>query len=73
MTGNTPHGRMLAHELGSSFAAFARTGNPNNPAIAAWSPYNATRRPVMIFGAETHAVNDPASDLRRLWDQILSA
>jgi para-nitrobenzyl esterase len=71
MTGNTPQGKLLARQLGSSFAALAKTGNPNNPNIPTWNAYSASRRPVMIFGAQTHAVNDPAGDLRHLWDEIL--
>ncbi|HEX4270444.1 MAG TPA: carboxylesterase family protein [Rhizomicrobium sp.] len=72
MTGNTPQGKLLARQLGSSFAAFAKTGNPNNTTIPAWKPYDVSQRPVMVFGAETGPVNDPSPDLRQLWDQILS-
>jgi para-nitrobenzyl esterase len=71
MTGNTPQGKLLAHRLGSSFAALAKTGNPNNSTIPKWNAYNSLQRPVMIFGAQTYSVNDPAGELRRLWDEIL--
>lgn len=73
MTGNTPSGKLLARELGSSFAAFAKTGNPNNPTIPKWEPYMASKRAVMVFDAKVHAVNDPSADLRHMWDQILAA
>lgn len=71
MTGNTTEGKRLAHQLGSSFAALARTGNPNNPAIPHWSPYNATERPVMIFDAETRQINDPVAALRHIWEELM--
>jgi para-nitrobenzyl esterase len=73
MTGNTPQGKLLARQLGSSFAALATSGNPNNPTIPTWSAYNTSDRAVMLFGAQTHLVNDPAGDLRRLWDELLPA
>jgi len=73
MTGNTPEGKQLARQLGSSFAALAKTGNPNNPTIPKWSAYNATQRPVMVFEAHTHQVNDPAADLRHIWDELMPA
>jgi len=73
MTGNTPEGKRLAHQLGSSFAALARTGNPNNPAIPHWSGYDATERPVMVFDAQTRQVNDPAAALRHIWEDLMPA
>jgi para-nitrobenzyl esterase len=72
MTGNTEGGRRLALQLGSSFAALARTGNPRNPNVPAWSPYDAKRRAVMVFGAQTRLVNDPDGELREMWNQILA-
>jgi para-nitrobenzyl esterase len=71
VTGDTPGGRLLASQLGSSFVAFARTGNPNNGAVPTWNAYEPSQRAVMIFGAQTHEVYDPNGDLRRLWDEIL--
>jgi para-nitrobenzyl esterase len=70
MTGNTEGGKRLALQLGSSFAAFARTGNPGNSQIPAWSPYDTKGRAVMIFGAQTRQLNDPDGELRELWNRI---
>jgi para-nitrobenzyl esterase len=72
VTGDTPDGRLLARQLGSSFVAFARTGDPNNAAVPRWDPYGPSQRAAMIFGARTRAVDDPNGDLRRLWDEILA-
>jgi para-nitrobenzyl esterase len=73
MTGNTPGGKLIARRMGSAFVAFAKTGNPSNPTIPKWSPYEASQRAVMIFGAEPHLVNDPNGELRQMWDRILPA
>jgi para-nitrobenzyl esterase len=73
MTGNTPGGKLIANQIGSSFAAFARTGNPNNSAVPKWDAYSPPQRSVLLFGGQTHTVNDPNAELRHLWDEILQA
>jgi para-nitrobenzyl esterase len=70
MTGNSEGGKRLALQLGSAFAAFARTGNPNHSRIPTWTPYNESQRPVMIFNSETRQVNDPDRELRQMWDKL---
>ena len=70
MTGNSPGGKRLAQQLGSSLAAFARNGNPNNSSIPPWSPYDTRRRAVMVFDAQTLQMDDPSRELRQLWDEL---
>ncbi len=73
ITGNTPGGKAIAKQIGSAFAAFAKTGNPNNSAMPAWESYNPSKRPVMVFDANTRQVNDPQSEIRQMWDKIHGA
>lgn len=73
MTGNSEGGKRIARQLGASFAAFAKTGKPNNSNIPAWSPYDTTLRPVMVFDGETRQVNDPDGELREMWDKLYQA
>ena len=42
----------------SAFVAFARTGNPNNPRIPEWKPYDAARRATMVVGQPLRVVDD---------------
>ena len=70
MTGNSPGGKRVTQQLSSSFAAFAKTGNPKNSNIPAWTPYDPSRRAVMVFDGQTRQVNDPDRELRELWDKI---
>jgi para-nitrobenzyl esterase len=72
VTGNTPGGQRLARQLGSAFAAFAKTGSPNNPAIPAWNAYDPLQRSVMLFNETTQQVNDPDREIRQMWDNILA-
>jgi para-nitrobenzyl esterase len=64
--------RLMADRLASSFAAFARSGDPNCPLIPSWPAYDAATRATMIFDDDTRVENDPRSEFRRLWDQVLA-
>jgi para-nitrobenzyl esterase len=70
LAGNTPETKTMAEKLSSVWLAFAKTGNPNNKAIPHWPPYNADQRPTMIFDLNTRVENDPAHDIRLLWDDM---
>ncbi len=54
----------LADKMSATFAAFARTGNPNNKLIPKWSPFNADQRTTLIWNNEISVVNDPFHDER---------
>jgi para-nitrobenzyl esterase len=65
LVGPGPEPQKLADQMSSAWIAFARTGNPNNPAIPAWPAYTAERRATMEFDVESKVVDDPASEVRR--------
>jgi para-nitrobenzyl esterase len=69
---NSPEARVMARRLGSSYIAFAKSGDPNNPAIPHWSSFNTVERPVMIFDNNTRLEKDPNAELRLMWDQLAS-
>ena len=60
-------GRVMADRLAGAWVAFAKTGNPDNPAIPHWPPYDATTRATMIFDTNTRVENDPRRAFRELW------
>jgi len=68
---------VVAHELSrrvsATWAAFARTGNPNNPAIPKWPAYTSGDRATMIFNRDCSVVNDYGSEGRQLWKRIAGA
>ncbi|MBC7955418.1 MAG: carboxylesterase/lipase family protein [Cytophagales bacterium] len=60
----------LADQLASAWAAFAATGNPNNPLTPDWPAYTLERRTTMVFdkdGAVTGAQDDPRRTFREFW------
>jgi para-nitrobenzyl esterase len=63
----TAAGHLMADRLASAWVAFAKTGDPNNPAIPKWAPYEPTNRATMIFDTHTRVENDPRKAFRELW------
>jgi para-nitrobenzyl esterase len=70
-------GSHLQRALWSNFAAawttFAKTGNPNNPKLPNWAPYDTAKRATMIFDNDIRVENDPRGEIRKFWDQMPAA
>jgi para-nitrobenzyl esterase len=60
-------GRVMADRLASAWVAFAKTGDPNNPAIPHWPAYQPATRSTMIFDTHTRVEDDPRRAFRELW------
>jgi para-nitrobenzyl esterase len=54
----------LARTLSSTWARFARSGNPNGKGLPSWPAYNSNTRGVMIFDKVSRVVNDPNREER---------
>jgi para-nitrobenzyl esterase len=70
MSGGGEDAAKLAAKMSSAWIAFARTGNPNTPELPEWPPYKPPERATMILDDECKVVNDPDSQIRRLWATI---
>ena len=71
-TKGAPGARELAAVMSATWAAFARAGNPQNPAIPPWPAYDPEKRATMVFDSNCHVVADPDRDARLLWSRIVS-
>jgi para-nitrobenzyl esterase len=58
-------GKRIGHKFSSTWAAFAKTGNPNNPEIPDWAPFDAEKRAIMVFDGEPRVENDYRGELIR--------
>jgi len=61
-----PEGRLMADRAAATWAAFAATGNPNNPSIPNWAPYDARTRATMVFDSNMRVVNDYRGDMVKM-------
>jgi para-nitrobenzyl esterase len=59
--------------VSATWAAFARAGKPDNPAIPAWPAYTADRRATMAIDTEWRVEDDPQREARLLWSRIALA
>ncbi|HEV2187373.1 MAG TPA: carboxylesterase/lipase family protein [Stellaceae bacterium] len=60
----------LAAAMSATWAAFARNGKPDNPAIPAWPAYTPETRATMVFDTRCRVVNDPLREARDLWTRV---
>ncbi len=59
--------RRMCETLASTWLAFAKTGNPNNPHIPAWPRFDSSHRSTLVFDRDTRVEHDPHGELRKLW------
>ena len=52
-------GRALVSQVSPAFAAYARNGDPNHPALPHWPGYSLAKRETMIFDFNSRVENDP--------------
>jgi para-nitrobenzyl esterase len=55
----------MTRTVQSAWVHFARTGNPNNPALPSWPRYTTAERATMMLDLESHVVNNPGGEARR--------
>jgi para-nitrobenzyl esterase len=70
LTGNGPEATAVSRVMGDALLAFARSGNPNHPALPGWRPYRLDRRSTMVFDESSRLVDDPRGDERRLFEKV---
>lgn len=66
MVGSGPAPQHMADQMSAAWLAFARSGNPNTPAIPAWPPFTQAERATMVFDTTSRVANDFRSHERTL-------
>jgi para-nitrobenzyl esterase len=65
--------RAIAAVESATWAAFARSGRPDNKAIPPWPAYRPEERATMMIDTEWRVDNDPQREARLLWSRIAQA
>jgi para-nitrobenzyl esterase len=69
-TGTGADARAASQAMQESFVAFAKTGDPNHPGLAAWPRYDLATRATMIFDVASRVENDPRKWQRELFARV---
>jgi para-nitrobenzyl esterase len=67
LLGETDSAQPLATAMHDTWAAFVKTGDPNGGGLPRWPRYDRERRATMLLDRESHVVDDPGGDTRKLW------
>jgi para-nitrobenzyl esterase len=72
LVGAGPTQNQMAEMMSRTFAAFARTGNPNVKGYPHWPAYTLAKRETFIYDVPPQVVSDPNSTYRVFWNQHAS-
>jgi para-nitrobenzyl esterase len=68
-----PGAQDLADRVSTTWASFARNGDPANKSIPAWPAYTADKRATMVLNDQCQVAGDPDGEVRPLWSKIATA
>jgi para-nitrobenzyl esterase len=72
LVGAGPTQNQMAEMMSRTFAAFARTGNPNVKGYPHWPAYTLEKRETFIYDVPPQVVSDPNSTYRVFWNEHAS-
>jgi len=64
LTAGAPGAQALADKVSDAWLAFARSGDPNTPALPHWPAFDAEKRATMMFDNASVVQNDPLREQR---------
>lgn len=70
MPGEAAAAERVSREISGAFAALARSGAPENAALANWPLYRIPTRETIVFGAQTGVERDPRKMERELFLKV---
>jgi para-nitrobenzyl esterase len=62
--------RVMCRQLALAWVNFAKTGDPNHPAIPAWPPFDLIDRQTLVLDGAPRVVKDPRPAIRAFWSTM---
>ena len=69
LVGTAPQPAMVAI-FQHTFAAFARTGDPNVSGLPTWPRFDPARRTTFVYDSKPHVLVDPDAEIRQFWQEV---
>jgi len=70
LTGTGPEAFAMAEIMSTTYIAYARTGNPDNPKIPHWPAYDLAKRSTMAFDLKPQVLDDPRAEPRKMFTPV---
>ncbi len=67
--GSGPDADALSAAMQTSWATFARTGDPSNGLVGRWPAWDPGRRATMVFGPASYVEDSPRNDELAVWEE----
>jgi para-nitrobenzyl esterase len=61
----------MADQMSEAWITFARIGRPGAKILPPWPTFNLTRRATMVFDLDSHVLDDPRGNERRLFEKVV--
>ena len=62
--------RPMTECMMTTWASFARNGDPNNPMVPDWKPFKDSDRQTMVLNVESHLAIDPGGQARSALEEL---
>jgi para-nitrobenzyl esterase len=70
MVGFGPGVDAMTRIMTATWAQFARSGDPNNPRLPDWQPYDTNGRPILALQLHTEQLSNPGGQARAALDEL---
>jgi para-nitrobenzyl esterase len=67
LVGGDPQARVLSEKMHATWAAFARSGDPDGGGLPTWPAYRAPTRATMVLDRDVRVEEDPDRAVRQAW------
>ena len=64
--------RQLSRTIVQFWTNFAKSGDPNQPGLPEWQPYDQETHATMLFNSKPHTIDGVRTAKLDIWDEVFS-